>query len=97
MEVVYRHPILPIAAVAALLCATPAGPIRFEEIEHKGGLHFVLENCPTPNKNQPETMVAGVGLFDYDGDGRLDIYFVNGAAIPSLEKEGEKYKPGFPF
>ena len=32
-------------------------------------------------------MVAGVGLLDYDGDGYLDIYFVNGAAIPSLKKE----------
>ncbi len=37
-------------------------------------------------------MLAGVALFDYDGDGDLDIYFVNGAAIPSLVKEGEKYK-----
>jgi hypothetical protein len=32
-------------------------------------------------------MVAGVALLDYDGDGYLDIYLVNGAAIPSLVKE----------
>ena len=36
-------------------------------------------------------MVAGVALLDYDGDGYMDIYLVNGAAIPSLEKEGPKY------
>ena len=36
-------------------------------------------------------MVAGVALFDYDNDGYLDVYVVNGAAIPSLEKESPKY------
>ena len=36
-------------------------------------------------------MVAGVALFDYDNDGYLDIYLVNGAAIPSLQKESPKY------
>ena len=29
-------------------------------------------------------MPAGVALFDYDGDGLLDIYLVNGAEMPSL-------------
>ena len=36
-------------------------------------------------------MVAGVGLLDYDGDGYLDIYLVNGAAVPSLQKETPVY------
>ena len=70
---------------------TDSSPIHFEEIAAKAGLHFVTENSPTPNKNQPETMVSGVALFDYDGDGFLDIYLVNGAAIPSLQKETPKY------
>ena len=61
--------------------------IRFEEIAQRAGLNFVTRNCATPNKNQPETMVAGVALFDYDNDGFLDIYCVNGAAIPSLEED----------
>ena len=67
-------------------------PIRFEEIAKSAGIHFVTNSSPTPNKNQPETMVGGVGLLDYDGDGYLDIYVVNGAAIPSLEKDGPQYK-----
>ena len=61
--------------------------IRFEDIASKAGLRFTTQNSPTPNKNQIETMVAGVALLDYDGDGYLDIYLVNGAAIPSLQKE----------
>jgi enediyne biosynthesis protein E4 len=68
-----------------------SGSIKFEDIATKAGLHFVTQNSPTENKNQVETMVAGVALLDYDGDGFLDIYLVNGAAIPSLKKESPQY------
>src|ERR1035441_9852015 len=72
---------------------TPGNPatIKFEEIATKAGLRFVTQNSPTANKNQVETMVAGVALLDYDGDGYLDIYLVNGAAVPSLQKESPAY------
>jgi enediyne biosynthesis protein E4 len=70
---------------------TVAGPIRFEDVAAKAGVQFVSENSPTPEKHQPETMLAGVALFDYDGDGLLDIYLVNGAEMPSLVKTGTKY------
>ncbi len=80
-------------AIALALWAAPSnrGTIRFEEIAARSGLRFVTENSPTPNKNQIETMVAGVALLDYDGDGYLDVYLVNGAAIPSLKKESPAY------
>ena len=68
-----------------------AASIKFEDIAAKAGVQFVTQNSPTPNKNQIETMVAGVALLDYDGDGYLDIYLVNGAAIPSLQKETPAY------
>ena len=74
-----------------LLAASTGGPIVFEEIAGRSGLTFVSDSSPTPNKNQPETMVAGVGLLDYDNDGYLDVFLVNGAAIPSLQKESPKY------
>jgi hypothetical protein len=79
--------------LTALRLATAPNPpaIRFENITAKAGVNFITHNSPTPNKNQIETMVAGVALLDYDGDGWLDIYLVNGAAIPSLQKESPAY------
>src|SRR5882757_1080913 len=71
--------------------SSPTPKIRFEEIAASSGLNFTTAASPTPNKNQVETMVAGVALFDYDGDGYLDVYIVNGAAIPSLKKESPAY------
>ncbi len=89
-----RQRILALAAVAALLpgsSSTNSPGIRFEEIAARSGLNFTTNGSPTPNKNQIETMVAGVALLDYDGDGYLDVYIVNGAAIPSLNKESPAY------
>jgi hypothetical protein len=72
-----------------LFFAAAASPpsIRFDEIR----LPFVLENSPTPQKHLIETMPGGVAAFDYNGDGRPDLFFTNGAAIPSLEKDSSKY------
>ena len=79
------------AAAGIAIAASAGGPIVFEEIAARAGLDFLSNSSPTPNKNQPETMVAGVALLDYDRDGRMDLYFVNGAAIPSLRKETPAY------
>jgi hypothetical protein len=80
-----------VLGTAALAQSNMSHPIRFEDIAKRAGIHFVTENSPTPEKHQPETMPAGIALFDYDGDGLLDIYLVNGAEMPSLEKTGPKY------
>jgi hypothetical protein len=78
------------------LLATPMLPsaaprVRLEEGAREAGLVFVLENSPTPRKHLVETMPGGVAVFDYDGDGRLDVFFANGAALPGLEKDGPKH------
>jgi hypothetical protein len=53
---------------------------------------FRLENDQTPARNAPESMPGGVALFDYNGDGRPDIFFTNGADIATLKKDSPKYK-----
>jgi enediyne biosynthesis protein E4 len=78
-------------ASVAFAAAPSSSTILFEEIARRSGIDFTTESSPTPNKNQIETMVAGIALLDYDGDGYPDIYLVNGAAIPSLQKEGPRY------
>jgi hypothetical protein len=66
--------------------ATSPSPIRFEDVADRAGLHFAVQHHPTPEKRQVETMPGGVAVFDYNNDGRPDIYFTNGAQIPSLRK-----------
>lgn len=84
------------AVVLACVCVGPLlllaqAPIRFRDRAADAGLRFVLENHPTERKHMIETMPGGIAVFDYDGDGLPDIYFTNGAAIPSLEKSEPKY------
>jgi len=80
------------AGFVAIVAAAPAlVPIEFEELGERAGLLFSTHSSITMNRNQPETMVAGVAFVDYDNDGRQDLYFVNGAEIPSLQKTGTQY------
>jgi hypothetical protein len=71
--------------------AASLAPIHFRNVASSAGLNFQVENSPTPLKHLIETMAGGVAAFDYNGDGLTDIFFANGAALPSLEKESPKY------
>lgn len=70
-----------------LLVLLSLAQLRFE---NAGGVPFTLQNHPTAQKQMIETMPGGIAIFDYNGDGRPDLFFANGAAVPSLRKEGPK-------
>ena len=53
---------------------------------------FRLETDETPIRHSPATMGGGVAVFDYNRDGRPDIFFTNGANIETLKKDDPKYK-----
>jgi enediyne biosynthesis protein E4 len=56
-------------------------PGKFVDLTSALGVHFRYISSHTPKHYLPETMGAGVALFDYDNDGRLDIFLVNGAPL----------------
>ena len=72
--------------------STTEHQIRFQNVASAAGIDFVLENSATPQKQIIETMPGGVAAFDYDGDGLVDLFFTNGAAVPSLEKNEARFK-----
>jgi len=75
-------------SICGLYAAPPAQPIHFV----LKTLPFHLENGVTPAKNAPETMLGGVAVFDYNGDGRPDIFFTNGANVATLKKDSPKFR-----
>src|SRR4051812_40439929 len=73
--------VLALCAMCALAWSFASASANFIDITKRSGVEFKLENSPTSEKLLPETMGGGVALLDYDNDGRLDIFFVNGARL----------------
>ncbi len=63
-----------------------ASAIRFEDVTKSSGVSFVHVNGAEGKKWMPETMGSGVAAFDADGDGRVDLLFVNGRYWPGDPK-----------
>src|SRR5437879_12198376 len=73
------------------LWGADAGRIQFENRQKDSGISFVLDNGTVPDKPMIDGIPGGVGLLYYDNDGYLDICFTNGASLPGLAKEGDKF------
>jgi hypothetical protein len=76
---VTQIPAPPVSGLSAQCSTAPA--VKFVDVAQELGIHFKHESSPTTQKYLLETMGSGVALFDCDNDGRLDIFFVNGARV----------------
>jgi enediyne biosynthesis protein E4 len=71
------------------LVSAQSPEVGFTDVTQQSKVDFKQENSATSNKYLIETMGGGVALLDYDNDGRLDIFFVNGAYIADPMPEGK--------
>ena len=62
----------------------------FEDVAERSGVRFEHAASATSQKYLPETMGSGVAMFDYNNDGLLDLFFVNGAALRDPMPPGAK-------
>src|ERR1017187_9263516 len=65
-----------------------APAIRFE----LKPIAFQLEHGEVVARHVPATMAGGLAVFDYNRDGRPDIFFTNGANLATLKKDDSKYR-----
>ena len=61
---------------------TETSPFRFTEIHKEAGVEFVQFSGMTVGKQFPTANGSGVAMFDYDNDGKLDLYFATCTALP---------------
>ncbi len=83
--------LLALATVMVATVATQSPSPQFEDVRSTSGITFVLANAPTADKRLIETMPGGLSAFDYDNDGRVDLFFANGNQAATPEKAGAAF------
>src|SRR3989304_7737510 len=80
--------VVAVAAVAGMMAiprhgpkSAKAFPIQLRDVTADTGITFQHADGGSGKRYIIESMSAGVATFDYDGDGLLDIYFVNGSPL----------------
>jgi hypothetical protein len=68
--------------------ATELVPAGFVDVTAASGVDFLHQAPHSSRKYLLETMGSGVALFDYDNDGRLDLFLVNGAPFGDFVPKG---------
>src|ERR1700688_2675189 len=84
--------LLQFACVVALIAPVATGDAPLLAVKSPRGIDFTLQNSPTPQKYLIETMPGGVALLDYNNDGLLDIFFVNGGHVSSPMRTPENFE-----
>jgi enediyne biosynthesis protein E4 len=75
-----------VAAGTPLRPAVDDSGIRFTDIAPRSRIAYKTNNHFTGRKYFPQPMCGGVAIFDFDNDGRDDIFLTNGATLPGLTK-----------
>jgi hypothetical protein len=67
--------------------SSATSPVTFTDIIPSSGIDFVHANGKSGRYYFIETVASGGGFIDYDGDGDLDVYLLNGCAIPGFQPD----------
>ena len=84
--------VLGVCPLSGVLFAAGDPPV-FREAARESGLDFHHFIGATGEYFFPEIMGSGVGMFDYDGDGDLDLYFVQGAMLDPAKPVSQSVFP----
>jgi hypothetical protein len=83
--------LLRLSILVTLVLAATAMVAPVFDVKLPRGIDFTLQNSPTPQKYLIETMPGGVALLDYNNDGLLDIFLVNGGRTTSPMQVPENF------
>jgi hypothetical protein len=87
-----------VLAIAVTLWLSPGTRMRasarrphFTDVAPRSAISYITNNSYTGRKYFQQPMCGGIGILDYDNDGRMDIFFSNGAQLPELKKTGPSF------
>jgi hypothetical protein len=76
---------------AGLLFSLTGERPRFTDVASRSAFSYVTNNNYTGRKYFQQPMCGGIAILDYDNDGKMDIFFSNGARLPELTKSDPSF------
>ena len=76
--------------IVTAIAVEPVQP-HFIDIAPRSKFSYITNNDLSIRKYFVQPMAGGVAIFDYDNDGKMDIFFTNGAKLPEMKKTGPAF------